>query len=588
MKKIKQAQKLATERLLKEASPAGIWEGHLSSSAVSTAVAAFALGKLSPEDGPKVAKARLWLAKNINLDGGWGDTIESPSNLSAVLLTRATLMGTGERTSETEEALQKSAQWLKNRIGGTSPREIIEGVLEFYGKDRTFSIPILTVCALSGMLGQGRDTWKAIPLLPFEFAVMPHQTYHLLKLPVVSYAIPALIAVGIAQFVHSPPRFPLVRFLRQKAISATLKKLSRLAPSHGGFLEAAPLTGFVSTCLGCSGYKDHPVVAKALNFLGSTIREDGSWPIDTNLANWLTVQVVKSLDEQERGRLAGKGKVARYFRSHQFREIHPFTHAEPGGWGWTHLAGSVPDGDDTSGTLVALALLEPGRYTLEVERGLEWLLNLANRDGGIPTFCRGWGTLPFDRSCPDISAHGLQAFSLWYPHAPEPLQKRIRRAMARIVRYLHKSRDLDQVWTPLWFGDQKASGQTNRVYGTAAVLEVLATLPPKRVADLINPAVKWLKDAQNQDGGWGGDRGIPSVIETTGLAVSALALCDGPSKSLSRGAEYLSDEFIRHKGLPPSAPIGLYFASLWYDERLYPLLFGLRALNHLLGKKFYG
>ena len=30
--------------------------------------------------------------------------------------------------------------------------------------------------------------------------------------------------------------------------------------------------------------------------------------------------------------------------------------------------------------------------------GVTWLLDLQNRDGGIPTFCRGWTNLPFDRS----------------------------------------------------------------------------------------------------------------------------------------------------------------------------------------------
>ncbi len=42
-----------------------------------------------------------------------------------------------------------------------------------------------------------------------------------------------------------------------------------------------------------------------------------------------------------------------------------------------------------------------------------WLLDLQNRDGGWPTFCRGWGTLPFDRSSCDLTAHALRALSKW-------------------------------------------------------------------------------------------------------------------------------------------------------------------------------
>jgi hypothetical protein len=40
---------------------------------------------------------------------------------------------------------------------------------------------------------------------------------------------------------------------------------------------------------------------------------------------------------------------------------------------------------------------------------VRWLLDLQNGDGGIPTFCRGWGALPFDRSAPDLTAHALRA-----------------------------------------------------------------------------------------------------------------------------------------------------------------------------------
>ena len=38
----------------------------------------------------------------------------------------------------------------------------------------------------------------------------------------------------------------------------------------------------------------------------------------------------------------------------QGKERHPYTGAEPGGWGWTDLPGSVPDADDTAGAMLAL------------------------------------------------------------------------------------------------------------------------------------------------------------------------------------------------------------------------------------------
>ncbi len=41
----------------------------------------------------------------------------------------------------------------------------------------------------------------------------------------------------------------------------------------------------------------------------------------------------------------------------QHRVRHPFTGADPGGWGWTDLSGAVPDADDTAGALLACQAL---------------------------------------------------------------------------------------------------------------------------------------------------------------------------------------------------------------------------------------
>ena len=84
-----------------------------------------------------------------------------------------------------------------------APGEVVESILAFYGKDRTFSVPILTMGMLSGKLG---DDWSLLPQLPFELAVFPHRFYRFLRLPVVSYALPALIAIGLVRHVHKPSR----------------------------------------------------------------------------------------------------------------------------------------------------------------------------------------------------------------------------------------------------------------------------------------------------------------------------------------------------------------------------------------------
>src|SRR4029453_4569852 len=113
-------------------------------------------------------------------------------------------------------------------------------------KDRTFSVPILTMCALSGRLGAGRDAWRRVIPLPFELAVFPHSWFAALRLPVVSYALPALIAIGQARHHHAPSRNPLARLVRNLTRKRSLGVLTGIQPSYGGVLEATPLTSFVT------------------------------------------------------------------------------------------------------------------------------------------------------------------------------------------------------------------------------------------------------------------------------------------------------------------------------------------------------
>src|SRR5690606_17535343 len=145
-----------------------------------------------------------------------------------------------------------------------------------YKKDYTFSVPILTMCGLCGV--PGREAFKHIPQLPFELSLLPRKFYRMLNLSVVSYAIPALIAVGIVVF-NKKRSNAFGRFVRKYSIRPALALLQRLLPESGGFLEAIPLTAFVCLSLVEAGYRDQEVVAKGIAFLKRTQREDGSWPI---------------------------------------------------------------------------------------------------------------------------------------------------------------------------------------------------------------------------------------------------------------------------------------------------------------------
>lgn len=582
----------AAERLLAERNAAGHWEGELSSSALSTATAVTALALYARQSSadsarlaPLIQNGLNWLATHPNPDGGWGDTDKSLSNISTTALCWAAFGAVPGADAQFADTIKPAEQWLERAAGGPGKDRLACAIIQRYGKDRTFSVPILTMCALAGRMGQGRQAWKHVIPLPFELAALPPKFFAVLRLPVVSYALPALIAIGQARHHHAPSRNPAVRALRSLTRSRTLDVLARIQPANGGFLEATPLTSFVTMSLAASGNAAHQVTKKGIEFLVHSVREDGSWPIDTNLATWVTTLSVNALHDTPAWSSTERNRIAQWLSEQQYRSEHPYTSAPPGGWAWTNLPGGVPDADDTAGALLALRALgaKPGEG---IETGINWLLGLQNSDGGIPTFCRGWTNLPFDRSSPDLTAHAVRAWNAWRNEVNPGLADLINRATRRAINYLLAIQRPQGEWLPLWFGNQHDPNDQNHVYGTARVIIALSEcLSVPGVPEVVGRGISSLLAFQLRDGSWRGSAHGPASIEETALAVEALAvagLCGygmsaNEKSALERGAEWLCS-CIEDRSWEDPSPIGFYFARLWYYERLYPLIFTVGAL----------
>ena len=577
----------------------GFWEGELSSSALATAVSVVALELDDPVNSrDRIGRGLQWLSDNINHDGGFGDTSCSVSNVSTTLLCYAAF---ARCTSENKDsaAMQLCMEgYLHSQGVDITSAGVVDSILGYYGKDYTFSLPILSMLVLCNVLdGQAL---KKIPQLPFELTLLPPSIYRFFNLQVVSYAIPALVAVGIYLFKHKPRPNPAAALIRSGAINRALLKLEQMMPESGGFLEAIPLTAFVSMCLVSSGYADRKVVEQGIGFLKRQQRSDGSWPIDTNLANWVTTLSVKALgprlsavmDPSEQTRLRS------YLFNSQYKLPHRFNKARPGGWGWTSFTGSVPDADDTAGAILTLLTLDPevDNVKTSILNGSKWLGALQNRDGGIPTFCRGWGRLPFDASCADLTGHALLAWAkvietLSMTTASNHDHSEIRRLkkyVNRALRFLEKEQRCDGAWLPLWFGHQQTADKTNPVYGTARVMcylddalqcSHLDTYMRNRLKQMIAKSGNFLASQQNEDGSWGAEKGIEGSMEETAMVVSALIKHE-PSKCVE-GLNWLDRQYDLH-GLT-AKPIGLYFATLWYHEKMYPLVYYLEALRRTIG-----
>jgi squalene-hopene/tetraprenyl-beta-curcumene cyclase len=582
--RLRSAYLVARDALLAERVPEGHWVGELSTSALSTATAVMALHLVNPFDHRERIDAGMkWLAEHQNADGGWGDTVKSFSNISTTMLCRAAFKMTGERGYEDVVVRVEDFITLK---AGALPERRAAAIRARYGKDHTFSVPILMTCALAGLV-----KWAEVPRLPFELACLPQSWYRFAKMPVVSYALPALIAIGQCIHHHRRSRNPIRNAVRRLARGRSLKVLRRIQPTTGGYLEATPLTSFVVMALTSirrrRSASEQQVIDEGVRFLVNSVRPDGSWPIDTNLATWVTTLSVNALAAaNDLGSLDTKEQILAWLLKQQYKERHPYTGADPGGWAWTDLPGGVPDCDDTPGAVLALRelmvcqMIATGSVKEMLERPLAqslaaqtWMAGLQNSDGGFPTFCSGWGTLPFDRSGSDLTAHVLRTIGEARPIEPKLTRSTRNRALA----YLAKQQRPDGSWLPLWFGNQHAPDDINPVYGTARVLAAYRDLGLKDAPEC-RRGVEYLLSVQNADGGWGGAKDCPSSVEETALAVEVL-LDLANNEATQRGVAWLVEAVESGRFREPS-PIGFYFAKLWYFEKLYPLIFTVAALGH--------
>jgi squalene-hopene/tetraprenyl-beta-curcumene cyclase len=159
----------------------------------------------------------------------------------------------------------------------------------------------------------------------------------------------------------------------------------------------------------------------------------------------------------------------------------------------------------------------------------------------------------------------------------------------KALLYLYSRQHNTSFWLPLWFGNPAAKGQTNPIYGTARVLLSLVGFSGPEaslVQKMLQAGEGWFLSAQKQDGSWSADGICESSVEETALAVGALATlrcCRGAihnppalEEAVKKGIVWLTEQkYTSDK----SASIGLYFARLWYYERMYKLIFSVGALR---------
>ncbi len=235
-------------------------------------------------------------------------------------------------------------------------------------------------------------------------------------------------------------------------------------------------------------------------------------------------------------------------------ESHRYTEPNKpvGGWFFEYDNELYPDVDDTIMVLMALNRVSTSfdrEKSAAIRRGTRWVLGMQCGDGGWAAFDRDndkwlFTQVPFadhnamiDPATSDITARVLQCLS-HFGFTTEDA------CVQRAIDFLKGDQCPDGSWFGRW--------GTNYIYGTWQVLQGLRAIGEDMRLPYIRRSVAWLKEHQNEDGGWGESlrsyddpqfKGLgESAASQTAWAVMGL-ICAGEvhSREVTRGIEYLLD-----------------------------------------------
>lgn len=268
---------------------------------------------------------------------------------------------------------------------------------------------------------------------------------------------------------------------------------------------------------------------------------------------WDTAIAAHALGEAGTAPAAALERAAEWLVSKEVRKKGDWSmhrpDVEPSGWYFEFANEYYPDIDDTGMVMIALGFArcaDPRRQQETVDRALRWLMAMQAKDGGWAAFDvdNNWPVLthvPFadhnamlDPTCPDITGRVLEGMAMHGVPLDHP-------SMRRGVKYLINAQEQDGSWYGRWGVDY--------IYGTYLAMRGLRAAGESDREVHILRGGEWLRAIQNADGGWGESPEsytqrvyvqAPSTPSQTAWALlGLLASGDTRSDSLDRAAEYL-------------------------------------------------
>ncbi|WP_420490685.1 squalene--hopene cyclase [Neobacillus drentensis] len=261
----------------------------------------------------------------------------------------------------------------------------------------------------------------------------------------------------------------------------------------------------------------------------------------------------------------------------------------PGGWGFSDVNTIHPDVDDTTTSLRVVARFASTNLH-SWDRGICWLLSMQNNDGGWAAFEKNTNSkllnlLPIEKgrfiladpTCADITGRTIE-FLGNYTNLPAQNE-----SVKKAVKWLVKNQEQNGSWYGRW--------GICYIYGTWAAVTGLMAVGFSRLHPSIDSAVEWLKNIQNEDGGWGEScnsdhqgKYIPlgeSTLTHSAWALDALiSVLDQPTDEIEKGISFLVNSISR-EDWTTSYPKGQGMAGAFYIHyHSYRYIFPLLALSH--------
>ncbi|MGI8751978.1 MAG: squalene--hopene cyclase, partial [Acidimicrobiales bacterium] len=298
---------------------------------------------------------------------------------------------------------------------------------------------------------------------------------------------------------------------------------------------------------------DHPVMAAAIAGMDGFVLDDerGRRIEACQSPVWDTALAVVALtdagvDEDDRG----LGRASRWLIDNEIRVGGDWSlrrpQLAPGGWAFEFANVNYPDIDDTAEVVMALRRALPEASADACDRGVAWTVGMQCRAGGWGAFdvnndsdlC---ASLPFcdfgrvtDPPSSDVTAHVIEMLAT-EPDVP-------RQVIDRAVTWLSDEQEDDGSWFGRW--------GVNYIYGTGAAVPALIAAGVETADPRIRRAVRWLDSVQQTDGGWGEDlrsyrndawrgRGHTTPSQTAWALLALLAAGEGDSVAVRRGIAWL-------------------------------------------------